>query len=599
MPWETWFTFSLLGLVFLGLIRNYAADALLVGAVVVCGAVGILEPKEVFAGFSNTGMLTVAALYIVAAALRETGALSIVGGALLGQARTERGVFLRMSATVTTASAFLNNTPIVAMFIPVLLQWCKHHKTSPSRLLLPLSYLSILGGTCTLIGTSTNLVVNGLMVEKFNEDPQAYAALHSMTLFEMSAVGIPYAIAGTAYLLFWGLRRLPKHQESFERFADKAREYLVNMRIEKGCTLAGKTVEEAGLRHLPGLFLVEIVRDGERITPVSPEQGLHEGDVLTFTGVVESIVDLQRIRGFTPLGQGEVSAALAAQRGAMLCEAVLSPTAPILGKTIRDSDFRALYNAAVIAVHRGGERIKGRVGDIVLRGGDTLLLQAGPHFTRAHRDNPDFYLVSGIEDSAPVQHDKAMGALALLGLLVLLMATGFIPIVLAAFLVAGLMVVTRCVTVSAARKSLDLQTLVTICAAFGFGQALVNAGCVEAVTNAIITPLKGFPPVFLLAGVYLATSIFTEVVTNNAAAALMFPFALGPAMKMGLDPRPFCMAVAFAASASFVTPLGYQTNLMVYGPGGYRFGDFVRVGLPLNIILLTTATLLIPLRWPL
>jgi len=282
----------------------------------------------------------------------------------------------------------------------------------------------------------------------------------------------------------------------------------------------------------------------------------------------------------------------------MLCEAVVSSAAPCLGKTIRDADFRATYNAAVVAVHRGGERLIGKVGDFKLRPGDTLLLQTGPHFARAQRNNRDFLLVSGIEDSRPLRSDKAVLALGLLAVLVVLMASGIIEIVTAAFLVAGLMVLFRCISITDARASVDWQTLITIAAAFGLGKALENSGLVEESAGAIVAFAGPYGPYAVLAGVYLLTSVFTETVTNNAAAALVFPFAVAIASQLGISPRPLVMAVTFAASASLVTPLGYQTNLMVFGPGGYRFTDFVRIGLPLNFLLLATATLLIPWVWP-
>lgn len=599
MWWHSWFTLGLIGLIFFGLIRNYAADALLVGAVVLCGLVGIIEPREVFAGFSNTGVLTVAALYIVAAGLRETGALDMLGNRLLGAAKGERGVMGRMAITVTGLSSFLNNTPIVAMFMPILNAWCKKRQVSPSRLLMPLSFLSILGGMCTLIGTSTNLVVNGLMVERFKQDPELFGNLHSMSLFELSWVGVPCAVGGAAYLVFLSHRLLPDRRGFMEQLGDTVREYLVNMQVQAGCRLIGQSVQAAGLRQLPGLFLTEVVRGGEIISPVSPDQTLQAGDVVTFTGSVETIVDLEKIPGFVPVADEGYESGLARRRHAMLCEAVVSNTSPLIGKTIRDNDFRALYNAAVVAVHRGGERLKGRVGDIVVRNGDTLLLQAGPHFARAHRNNTDFILVSSVAESRAVRHDKAVLSLVLLAGLVALMATRAVPIVLAAFFVAGLMVATRCISVTDARQSVDFQTIITICAAFGLGKALVNSGCVASISALVVGVLGIFGPVVVLAAVFVLTSMFTMLVTNNAAAALMFPFAIAIAVQLDVNPRPFAVAVALGASTCFMSPIGYQTNLMVYAPGGYRFSDFARVGLPLNFIILVLATLLVPLVWPL
>ncbi|NIA12491.1 MAG: SLC13 family permease [Nitrospiraceae bacterium] len=598
MGWEGYFALGVVGVVFAGLVANKAPDALLIGSVVLFVLTGIITPQEAFAGFSNTGMLTVAALFVVAAALRETGGLDTVGTWMLGKAKSEGSVLVRLAASVTTMSAFLNNTPIVAMFIPILTSWCKKNRVAPSRLLIPLSYLCILGGTCTLIGTSTNLVVNGLMTEAAAADPERYGeTLRGMGLFEIGSVGLPCALAGVLYLLVVGRRLLPERKDIMEQLTDSPREYAANLLVEPGCRLVDKRIEEAGLRHLPGLFLIEITRDDEIIAPVPPNQLLNAGDILTFTGVVDTMVDLEKIPGLVPVADSGYEVESAKQRGRVMCEAVMSGTAPCIGKTIRDADFRATYNAAVVAVHRGRERLQGKVGDIVLRTGDTLLLQAGAHFARANRNNPDFLLVSGVEGSRPVRSDRALVALVLLLALIGLMASGIIEVVTAAFLVAGLMVAARCISVADARQSVDFQTLITICAAFGLGKALANSGCVGAVSTLIVDVFGPFGPAMVLAALFLVTSAFTMLITNNGTAAIMFPFAVAIAAQLGVSPRPFVMAVALGASTCFASPIGYQTNLMVYAPGGYRFTDFLRIGLPLNIIMLITATLLIPLVW--
>ena len=598
MGWEAAFCLGILALIFWGLTRRYSPDALLLGGVILATVVGIISPAQALVGFSNEGMLTVGALFIVAAALRETGALDVAGSWILGKAHTEWAALVRMAGSVTGMSAFLNNTPIVAMFIPIIIDWCRRHRVEPSRLLLPLSYLSILGGTCTLIGTSTNLVVNGLLREASASEPVLREGLAPLSFFELSYVGVPYAMIGTVYLLWVGRRLLPARKGLVERLTESAREYLVNMRVEPSCRLIGQSVQDAGLRQLPGLFLVEITRHGEGISPVAPNQILRADDVLTFTGVVGTIVDLERIPGLTPVPVNEQDVEALTRRDGSLCEAVVSATSPAVGKTIRDADFRARYNAAIVAVHRGGERLLGKVGDIRLRQGDTLLLQAGPHFARANRNNPDFLLVGGLDDARPVRHEKALVSLLLLLLLVVLMVSGLVPIVVAAFLVAGLMVFTRCIRISDARRSVDWQTLVTIAAAFGLSRALVECGLVAMVAGAIGALAENLGPYGVLAGIYLVTSLFAAAVGNNAAAALIFPLTLAIASVVEVNPRPLVMAVIFAASASFMSPLSYQTNLMVYGPGGYRFTDFVRVGLPLSLLLLVCATILIPWVWP-
>jgi di/tricarboxylate transporter len=598
MTWTAWFVLAATGVAVFGLARNLASDALLWGAVVACGLAGILSPAEMFSGFSNTGMLTVGALYIVAAGVQETGALDLLGGWFLGGVRTGGGVLRRLGLAVPALSAFLNNTPVVAMFIPFLVQWCSKHRVSPSRLLIPLSYLSILGGMLTLIGTSTNLVVNGMMADATAADPTLAASLRPMGLFEIGAVGLPCAVLGIAYLLLFSGRLLPERADMLEEIGTSPREYLVEMQVTPRCRLVGQNIEEAGLRHLPGLFLIEIVRGGEAIAPVQPDHVLEADDILTFSGVVSTIVDLEKIPGMKPVADPGYEHAAARRRGRMLSEAVVSPTSPLIGRSIRGSNFRALYNAAVVAVHRGGARLKGRLGDIVLHSGDTLLLQTGPHFAEAYRNNPDFFLVSGVRDSESLRHDRAALSLILLALLVGLMASGLLSTVLAAFLVAGAMILGHCVSVAGARRALDLQTLLTIAGAIALGQALLNSGAVHAVAHGVVGVLGPFGPYVVLAGIAVLTMLFTEIVTNTAAAALMFPLALAIAADSGVDPRPFVMVVALIASASFLTPIGYQTNLMVYGPGGYRFSDFPRVGVPLSLLLLVVATLLAPIAWP-
>lgn len=566
------------------------ADALIIGAVVVLALLGVLTPEQAFSGFANTAMLTVAALYIVAAGLRETGALDTLGRLFLGQAKTERQASARIYTFVPMLSAFLNNTPIVAMFIPILTTWCRHNNIAPSKLLLPLSYVTILGGTCTLIGTSTNLVVVGFMQKE---------GLPPFRLFDLTYVGLPCALVGIAYLWLVGRRLLPNYLDPFDAYGKHRREYLVNMRVEPGCHLVGKEVEAAGLRRLRGLFLAEIQRGRELITPVSPNQLIEVGDILTFTGLVETIVELERIPGLRVLDPEEkTDEPLGIGRERLLHEAVISNTSPLVGKTIRDSDFRALYNAVVLAVHRGGERLRGRVGDIVLQPGDTLLLQASPHFERAHRNSADFFLVSSVGDSRPVRHDKARIAFGLLLLLIVLLSTEWVSTVVAAFLVAGLFVMSGCISAPAARQSLDYQTLLAIGASFGLGEAIKTSGLAELIAQIIAGHAETLGPYAVLVLLFAMTSVFTEVLTNNAAVALAFPFAISFSNALHVSPMPYVMAVCIAASCSFATPIGYQTNLMVYGPGGYRFSDFLRIGIPLNLVVGITAILVIPIFWP-
>lgn len=590
MPYEAWLTLSVVFCSFVLLAMNWAPpDIVFVGGAALLALVGVISPAEAFAGFSNQGMLTVAVMFVIAAGLRETGVLDYLGQRMLRRAGTERSVLARLAAVVLPTSAFLNNTPIVAMFVPVVLDWSRRNQVAPSKLLIPLSYLAILGGTCTLIGTSTNLVVNGLMIEH---------GVGGMHLFELSLIGIPYAIVGLVFLLTIGRWLLPERKEFLEQLGESRREYLAEMLVQSNCRLVGESVAEAGLRQLPGLYLIEIDREGKILAPVGPDETIEANDRLVFTGIVSSIIELERTAGLVPVADPAYEVSPVRQRGRRLCEAVISENSPLVGKNIREADFRATYGAAVVAVHRGGARLERKVGDIRLRAGDTLLMQTGPHFLRAYRNDLAFYLVSDVADWRPLRSDRAWIAMVLFLVLIGLMTSGLVPIVLASAAIAVLMVATGCISSGEARRSIEWQVLITIAAAFGVGSALENSGAVATIAGAMVESTKTWGPVAILAVFYLLGSLLTELITNNAAAVLLFPFCLEAARLYGVSPRPFLMALVLAASASFMTPIGYQTNMMVYGPGGYRFTDFLRVGIPLNLLLWPIATGLIPVFWP-
>jgi di/tricarboxylate transporter len=590
MSVDAWITVGVVIALLVGLVRNLAPpDLLFVGGTAFLSVMGIITPEQAFAGFANPGMLTVAFLFVVVAALRETGVLDYVGHHVLGKAQTERAALVRLSFFIVPMSAMLNNTPIVAMFIPIVLDWCRRWRISPAKLLIPLSFLTILGGTCTLIGTSTTLVINGLMVDN---------GIAGMGLFEIGKVGLPYAIVGSLFLLVFGRRLLPERKELMEQLQESRRDYMVEMRIQTGCRLSGKSVEGAGLRQLPGLYLIEIEREGQIIAPVRPDDVLQALDRLVFTGIVSSILELERIPGLVAIDDSDAELSSKGSHDRRLVEAVVSQSSSLNGKRIRDADFRAVYGAAVVAVHRFGERVKQKIGDIELRTGDTLLLQTPPHFLRAHRHDPNFYLVSQVDQWRPIRRNRGWLAVGLFVLLMGLMTSGAVPIVIAAAATATLMIALGCLSANDARQSIEWQVLITIAASFGVGTALQNSGAATYLAQAVVGSTAAWGPIAGLIIIYIFGSIITELVTNNAAAVLMFPICVETAKLYSADSRPFIIALALAASASFMTPIGYQTNMMVYGPGGYRFMDFFRIGAPLNIILGIIAIILIPIFWP-
>lgn len=548
---------------------------------------GILRPGEALSGFSNPGVVAIAALFVIAMGLQKTGAIEMVVRTIFGRGQRQWIGQLRLMAPVTVLSAFINNTPLVAAFLPAVTDWARKQSLSPSPYLLPLSYAAILGGTCTLIGTSTNLVVNGLLIQSTGQ---------GMQFFELARVGIPCAVIGTLYVLLASPRLLKERKAALE-ILNNPREYTVEMIVEPNSPLVGRTVERAGLRNLPGLYLVEIDRHGDILPAVSPDTELRADDRLVFAGIPESVADLQKIQGLKP-ATNQVFKLDTLRHARCLIEAVLSPQSTAVGKTVKQGRFRNRYDAVVIAVARDGQRIRGKIGDIELRAGDTLLLETDPGFEARNRHLRDFLLLKSLEEGFVVRHNKAWLAWLILGCMVAADVTGIMDIATAALTAAGLMVALRCCTGPEARASIDLEVLIVIGSAFSLGTALDKTGAASSIAGTFIGA-AGSHPEAVLASVYIATVMMTEVITNNAAALLMFPLAQAAAHALGFNLMPFAMAITFAASASFATPIGYQTNLMVYGPGGYRFSDYLRFGLPLNILVGMTALMIIPHVWPL
>jgi di/tricarboxylate transporter len=590
LGWQAWFSLGVVAAMVVGLVIEFiAADVVVFSALAMLIVAGILTPEEAAIGFANPATLTIGGLFVVAAAFRETGAVSGAAHYIFGRATSMLGSMVRLVVPTAFFSAFLNNTPIVAIFAPVVHDWLRRSGESPSRYLIPLSYAAILGGTCTLIGTSTNLVVGGLLLE------HGYPGLG---MFEISRVGVPVAIVGCLALVLIAPRTLPDRRDLIDQLSDERREYIVEMAVEPDSPLIGKSIEEAELRHLPGLFLIEIERRGKAIAPVAPGETIDPRDRLIFTGVAASVVDLQKIKGLVPATDTHYRVDEEGEGERRLYEVVVSPTSPLVGVSIRDAGFRGRYDAAVIAVHRHGARLVGKLGDVVLRAGDTLMLEGTSAFGRNWRNSLHFYLVSELHGTERPRFAKARLAILILAAMIALAALEILPLVTAVFAAAGVLLLTRCISPSAARRSLDFSVLILIAAAFGVARALEKTGAAEAVAMLLVRSFAAHGPVAALAGVYLITSLFTAFITNNAAAVICFPVALSVAAQLGVDPRPFAIAIALAASTSFATPMSYQTNLIVYGPGGYRFMDFVKAGLPLTLLVFLVAMLVIPVAWP-
>ena len=576
--WHPWLVGAVLVTAVILMVRGRAPDiALLCGLVVVMLA-GVIDAGTAIRGFGNEGLLTVAALFVVAAGMQNTGTIRWLPSLLLRSGSGIRSTLANLCIPTAFVSAFLNNTPIVAVLTPATIDFAKRQRYSPSKLLMPLCFATTLGGTLTLIGTSTNLVVAGLVESAINTaGPNKLNGLHAIGFFEITRIGAPLAIIGLAYLIFAAPKFLPQRIPVIEPLSDP-RQYTARLEVAAGGPLDGRTIAEAKLRRLDGLFLVEIQRTGDSISAPGPDQRLLGNDTLVFAGAVEQIVALRSTPGLNPDGEKKTSTN---SRGRLMIEAVISNSFPGLNRSIREFGFRARYDAAVIAVARNGERVTGRIGDIVLQVGDTLLLEANESFLARNRSSRDFFLVSGLP-SSDLRPQRAILALSIL--IAMIGAATYSGNMLAPSLAAAVaMVVCGCLRAADARASIDISILLVIGAGLGLSNA-VEASGLGASLGQFILGLGAGSVLASLAAVYLVTVILTNLISNAAAAAIVFPLALATATQAHTDPMPFVLAVLFAASAAFATPIGYQTNLMIYGPGGYRFSDFVRFGLPLNII---------------
>tara|TARA_R110002049_G_scaffold7808_5_gene44090 strand:- start:1671 stop:3443 length:1773 start_codon:yes stop_codon:yes gene_type:complete len=588
MSADAWITLLVVLFSLSALVSNrFPPESVLVGALTCLLLAGVLDTAQALAGFSNPGLITVAVLYVVVSGLVDAGAVQALGSRLLGKPRSTVHAQTRLMLPVMGLSAFLNNTPVVAMLVPVVEEWCRRHRLSVSKLMLPLSYAAILGGCCTLIGTSTNLIIHGLVLE--------HTALGPMGFFDIAAVGVPLALLGFVYLITTQRWLLPERIPPLLQ-GNSVREYTIEFMVSTASPLIGKSVERAGLRHLPGVFLSGIWRTDNVIVAVSPEEVLHAGDRLVFVGAVNSVVDLVRQPGLVPAPENLFDLATP-RSNRQLVEVVIAATCPLIGHSIRDARFRTQYDAVVIAVARNGARIEGRIGDIVLHTGDTLLLETRPVFVQQQQQNRDFLLVHPLLGEAVPRHERAWLAASILLGMVALAASGWLSMLEAALLAGGAMLVTRCTSTASARGSIDWSVLVMIGASLGLGNALEISGAASAIAASGLA-LVGDNPWLALLVIYALTTVLTEVVTNNAAAVLMFPIAQSAAESLGVSLWPFIVCLMMAASASFATPIGYQTNLMVYGPGGYRFSDYLRIGVPLNILLGLVTVMLAPLIWP-
>ncbi len=587
MSVDAWITLLVIIAVLVVLARGSVAPAVVTfgGATAVLVA-GVIPAEDAFSGFSNSAPITVAALYVVAAAIEKTGALTPMMQGTLGDRGRYRLPMLRTLVPTAGASAFLNNTPIVAMLIPQVMTWADRRRLSASKLLMPVSFAAVLGGLMTVIGTSTNLVVSGQMPA---------LGLEPIGFFEIGKLGLPIALIGVAVIILIAPAVLPGRRSAVAELEDASRRFAIEMIVDEGGPIDGKTVEQAKLRGLTGLFLSSIDRGDTTIAPVRPDTVLRGGNRLHFAGQVSKIVELQAIKGLT---SSELKHVLDLENPSVrYFEVVVGSRSPLVGSTLRDAGFRSTYQAAVLGIHRSGHLLEGRLGTETIRLGDTLIIVSDPGFRNRWRDRADFLLIANLDGTPPITTGRGWIPLVLLFAVVVLAATDTLPILEGSLIAAVLLVMTKVLSPLEARRAIDVEVIIVIASAFGLAAAMQASGLASVIAGGLVNFFGDYGDRGVLLGLVLATMILTEMITNNAAALLMLPIAVTAAQSTGLDPRGVAIAVAIAASASFLTPIGYQTNMMVYGPGGYRFGDYARLGWSLSLIVLVLTVGLTPLLW--
>ena len=578
---DAWTTLAVLAVAFgLLLWDRLAPAAVVLAATFVLLVLDVIDTNQALSGFANPAPITVAALYVLARAAQKTGLLAPVTSKILGTGKRPRDL-VRLLVPAASASSVLNNTPLVAMLTPDVVGWAERRGVAASKFLMPLSFATILGGTVTVLGTSTNLVVSGLLVDRGDEP---------FGLFEITPIAGPAAIAGLVVLVASAWWLVPERRTASEQAAAEVREFVVTMEVVPDGPLDGVAVTDSGIIDRRHVFLVEITRETRTMSPVDLDTQLRGGDRLTFAGQVDQIVELHRLRGLRSTEQEHLDAVASPAHG--LYVAVVGRTSPLAGRGLADVRFLARYQAAVLAIHRDGQRLTDEPRDVRLRAGDALLLLADDNFPANWGESRDFLVVTPIHSDPPTASSQAGIVAAVTVGMVLLAAFGILPILEAALLAAATLVMTRVLTADELRESVDVDVVVLIAAAFGLGAAMQNTGLAEAIARGSVSLFDGFGSFGVVLGLLLAVSVLTELITNNAAAVVVFPIATSVAAQTGLDPRTMAIALAVAASCSFLTPIGYQTNTIVYGPGGYRFTDYLRVGLPLNLTVVVAVAFL-------
>ncbi|KAJ8906336.1 hypothetical protein NDN08_002829 [Rhodosorus marinus] len=602
LSWQAWMAFAIVILLLALLMKStIPTQVSMLLAVTAMLAFKIVTPSQALVGFSNDGVASVAVLFAVAEGVQRTSMLRPVFRFLLGKPKKLIWALIRLTLPVALVSAFLNNTPVIAMMIPIVKTWSRRAGFSASKLLMPLNDAALLGGTVTLLGTSTNLVVKGLADQanlEFNGEPV------ELNIFGITPVGLPTLCIGLVYIYLMSNILIKDRTESVTDVMNNPKEYTVALKVEAKSPIVGETLLEAGLRQLHGLYLVELTRDSGDVIPApDPETTLEANDILLFAGVVDTVTELYHIPGLVP-ATAQTNKIKAMRHKRRLYEVVINPASFLVGLSVKESKFRSKFKAAIIAVHRQGEHVKEKIADIVLKGGDTLLIEASEEFVELHENDSNFALLNEVSGSQPPREDRFHMLICafLVITMIAIVTANLMNLLTMALITSFLLIFTRCMTMANAASSVSIPVIMTIALSFGVSVGLANTGGATQLANFIVSVFSPIGTIGVLFGIYIGTVLLSSVITNNAAVALMFPIVADPEtgiiVQQNLNPYAALYTMMLAASASLSTPIGYQTNLMVHGPGGYTFVDWVKFGVPLQILLCATSVPLCNVIWP-
>lgn len=545
----------------------------------------VINPSQALAGFANKQLATIVLLLIIGQILNKSEAVDTIFKRFLKKSDSPNQFKIKMLGSVGISSAVFNNTPLVAMLMPFVYTWAKNKNQPVSRYLLPLSYASILGGCITLIGTSTNLIVSAL-AEEYGEPP--------LQMFDFTAVGVTMFVIGTLYLFFFGNRILRNRVLASKKKNKSSRKFFFEARVEANSTLIDQTIQSGGLRQLDGLFLVEILRHGKAIRPVSPSEKLQKGDQLFFAGKAKDIVNLETDN----LGLSyPLSVDFLKDEDRELVELVVSHNSKFAGIQIKDSNFRGNFDGAILAIHRNGERVWGQLGQVELRPGDVLLVMPGKDFHKRVSTSQAFYVISTMKSKEEIDNNKALLLFGGMILAIALTAFGVFTLFKSLLLLLLFSIFSKIANYKDIKSAIDFNLIAIIALGLALGKAIIASGMDTLISNNLIPLYDQVGAIGIMAIIFLVTNGIASLITSKAAVSVAVPVVISMANNFGIDPKVFILVVAFAGAANFITPIGYQTNLMVFGPGGYSFKDFFKIGFPLTIIYLIATVAILAITY--